>query len=221
MQRAQVIATLAVAVARAASSATRPLRVGIDGADGAGKTTTRLALAVELRLRGAHVIEASLDDFHHPRVHRYRQGRDSWRGYTDDAFDLARVRRDLLDPLGPGGDRRFRAKAHDLATDRELDEPWAHATPGAILLLDGVMLQRPELADALDLVIYLDASEAERCRRLAERDGADPDPEAPANVRYTLAHRHYQAFCRPRERAHLVVGTEDLAAPTILRGSPS
>ncbi|WP_062517733.1 hypothetical protein [Demequina gelatinilytica] len=221
MQRAQAISTLVDAVARAASSVTHPLRVGLDGADGAGKTTMRLALAVQLRLRGADVIEASLDDFHHARERRYRQGRDSWRGYTDDAFDLERVRNDLLDPLSPHGGLTFRTRSRDLATDTVLDDPWLTARPDAILLVDGVMLQRPELAGAFDRVIFLDASERERYRRMALRDGADPDPEAPSNVRYTLAHRHYRAFCRPDERADILVDHEDVDRPVIVRGAPA
>ncbi len=219
MQRAEMVAELAARAVTAASSLAHPLRVGIDGADGAGKTTMRLALAAGLRLRGAHVIEASLDDFHHPRTRRYRQGRDSWRGYTDDAFDLERVRADLLVPLGPGGSLEFRTRAHDLATDRELDEPWLTARPRSILLVDGVMLQRPELADGFDLVIFLEASEEERYRRMAARDGSDLDPEARDNLRYTLAHRHYRAFCRPLERADIVIDNESPAAPRILTGA--
>ncbi|WP_062389544.1 AAA family ATPase [Demequina iriomotensis] len=214
-----VLTALADAVATAASSLTHPLRVGLDGADGAGKTTMRGALAAELRGRGADVIEASLDDFHHPRAHRYRQGRDSWRGYTDDAFDLARARRDLLDPLGPGGNLRFRTRSLDLAADREVDDPWREARADAIVLVDGVMLQRPELAGAFDRVVLLEASEPERYRRLAIRDGADPEPEARDNLRYTLAHRHYRAFCRPVDRADIVIDNEDAAAPRILTGA--
>ncbi|WP_062465289.1 hypothetical protein [Demequina soli] len=212
-----LLAALADAVATRASSLGHPCRVGIDGADGAGKTTLRAQLAAVLRARGLPVIEASLDDFHHPREHRYRQGRDSWRGYTEDAFDIDRVRRDLLDRLGPGGSGLYRTRSLDLGADRALDEPWQLAPSRATLLLDGVMLQRPELADALDHVIFLEASEPERYRRMAARDGSDPDPEAPANLRYTLAHRHYRAFCRPLERADVVVDHEDVRAPVLVR----
>lgn len=58
-----------------------PLRVAIDGIDGAGKTTLADELAEPIRGLGREVIRASVDSFHHPREIRYRRGRLSPEGY--------------------------------------------------------------------------------------------------------------------------------------------
>ena len=77
--------------------------VGIDGADGAGKTVFADDLAVELRTMGHEVFLASMDDFHRPRALRYAQGRDSAQGFYEDSFDYATFRRVLLGPFRLAG----------------------------------------------------------------------------------------------------------------------
>lgn len=52
----------------------RIVRVGIDGVDGAGKTTLADALGPVVSGRGRPTIRASVDDFHHPRAIRYARG---------------------------------------------------------------------------------------------------------------------------------------------------
>src|SRR4051794_24988824 len=94
--------------------------VGVDGPDGAGKTWFADELAAVLRAGGRATVRVSVDGFHQRRAVRYRRGRDSPEGFWLDSFDHARLRSDVLEPLGPGGARRYRHAAHDLATDREL-----------------------------------------------------------------------------------------------------
>jgi len=95
--------------------------------------------------------------------------------------------------------------------------PWLTAAPHAILLLDGVLLQRREVVGNLNLAIYLDVPFEETYRRLAVRDGFPTDPEAPSNLRYTETQRHYQRTCTPTERAQIVVDNADPSAPRIVK----
>src|SRR3990167_1828936 len=78
----------------------RPLRVGIDGVDCAGKTTLANAMKPALEARGSNVVRASIDGFHLPRSKRYERGELSAEGYYHDSFDYASLRRYLLEPLG-------------------------------------------------------------------------------------------------------------------------
>jgi uridine kinase len=190
--------------------------VGIDGPDGAGKTVFADELADVLRAAGRPVVRVSVDDFHHPRAVRYRRGRDSPEGYWLDSFDYDRLRADVLRPLGPGGDRRFRPAAHDLRTDRELRPAAVLAPPGAIAVVDGVFLHRDELAGTWDLSVFLDVPFEVTARRMAARDGSHPDPGHPSMRRYVGGQRIYFATCRPRERATVVVDNTDLDAPRIV-----
>jgi uridine kinase len=196
------------------------VRVGIDGPDASGKTFFADALAATLRERGRPVVRVSVDDFHHVRTKRYRLGRDSAEGFWLYAFDYDRLRRDVLDPLAPGGSRRYRPRAHDLATDAVLDPEPVTAPPGAVLVVDGLFLQRDELRAAFDVTVFLDVPFAVTARRMARRDGTGDDPDGPDLRRYVEAQRIYFAACDPHARATIVVDNTDHAAPRIRRADP-
>ena len=220
--RSEVLDALADAViVRSREHKTHPARIGIDGPDGSGKTILRQELAEVLRGRGFDVIEATIDDFHQSRVVRYAMGRDSWEGYWAAAFDYERLVSDLLRPLGPRGTLRYRTKAHDLETDTPVEGGWADAAPNAILLIDGVLIQRREVVGNLNCAIYLDVPFGETYRRLAARSGFDADPDAPSNLRYVQTQRHYQRTCTPAERAGIVVDNTDPAAPRMTKNVPA
>jgi len=217
-ERSEVLERLADAVLeRSGEHKTHPARVGIDGPDGSGKTILRSELAAVLRERGVDVIEATVDDFHFPKAIRYAMGRDSWEGYWAGAFDYERLVSDLLEPLGPRGTLTYRTKAHDLATDTSVEGGWTEAAPHAVLLLDGVLLQRREVISNLNMAIYLDVPFEETYKRLAVRNGFPTDPDAPSNLRYTETQRHYLRTCTPVERAQIVVDNTDPALPRIVK----
>ncbi|HZD99561.1 MAG TPA: hypothetical protein VE132_15525 [Micromonosporaceae bacterium] len=135
--RGRLVASLGrlmVATARAARS-THPLRVAIDGSDAAGKTTPAEEIAASIGSERP-VIRASIDGFHHPADVRRRRGPMPAEGYYRDSFDIDAVVRSLLDPLGPGGDRRYRAATFDYRTEAPLDLPWRIAPDDAVLLFD-------------------------------------------------------------------------------------
>jgi len=132
-----------------------PTRVAIDGPPAAGKTTLADELAVVLREQGRDVIRATIDDFLFPRALRYPRGEYSAEGCYFDSHDYHALNRVLLDPLGPGGDRRFQHAVYDRTTDTVLPSPVTTAPADAVLVFDGVFLMRPELVDRWDLRIFV------------------------------------------------------------------
>jgi uridine kinase len=217
--RADVVAAVAKVIPSPVDSG-HPLRVAIDGIDGAGKTHLRAELAQALRDQGQTVWEASIDDFHHPRAVRHQDGHDDWKGYWHHAFNLERLTDDLLVPLGPGGDLRFRLRCHDLATDQALDdEPWQLAEGDEIVLVDGVLAQRPELRDYWDFVIFAHVGFDEAYRRMAIRDHVAVDPTHPNNARYYDAQRYYLSTHRPDRSADVLLDNSDVERLRILRGA--
>lgn len=190
--------------------------VAIDGVDGAGKTRFADDLAAVLAGRGRPVIRASVDDFHRPRKERYRRGARSPLGYWLDSYDYDALRDDLLDPLGPGGSRRYRTGIHDVDTDEPLCRAWLRAPAGAVLCLDGIFLHRDELCAMWDLSVFLDVPVAVSCARLAERDGANPDPSHPQSARYVEGQRLYLESCRPAARATVVIDNSDWRVPVVV-----
>jgi uridine kinase len=154
--RGELLDRLARAIESVAAS--HPLRVAVDGPPAAGKTTLADELALLLRARGREVIRASSEGFHLPRAQRYRRGEFSPEANYRDSFDYPALRRVLLDPLGPDGDRRYQRAVYDLDADTALSQPATTAAADAVLLLDGVFLLRPELIDRWDLSIFVSAA---------------------------------------------------------------
>jgi uridine kinase len=219
LPRSEFLARLAMLVD--ALRLDRPTRVAFDGPDTAGKTTLADELAAVLRERGRHVLRASIDGFHHPRAARYARGADSPEGYYLDSFDHDAVRATLLDPLGPAGDRRYRTAVFDHRTDRPVAAPVESAPRSALLLFDGVFLQRPELRDGFDLSIFVTVSVDEVLRRALERDvpllGARDEVERRYRTRYIPGQRLYVADARPDAIADVLVRNDDPVAPVLER----
>lgn len=194
-------------------------RVAVDGVDGSGKTVLADQLAARLVGRGRPAVRVSEDDFHRPRAERYRLGRRSPEGFFRDSYDLEVLRRDVLDPLAPDGTGRYRLAAHDLVTDTAVHPYWRWAPRDAVLLLDGLFLQRPELAGLFEMTVFVDVPFAVTFARMAARDGCDPDPEHPDNARYVHAQRYYLAQHKPRARADVLLDNTDPERPVVRRSS--
>ncbi|MCM3920430.1 uridine kinase [Frankia sp. AiPs1] len=199
----------------------RALRVAIDGPDAAGKTTLTNELADTVARRGRPVVRACVDDFHQPAAMRRQRGPVSAEGYFHDAFDYTALRRLLLDPLGPAGDRRYRDACFDHRSDTPLDRPPRRAPDNAVLLLDGVFLLREELRDCWELSLFLQISPAESLRRALRRDVALFGSPAAVRERYEArclpAQKLYQTIAAPREHADVLIDNELPDNPLVLR----
>jgi uridine kinase len=187
--------------------------IAVDGPDGAGKTRFADDLALALRRAGYEVFRASVDDFHRPRELRYLHGRYSPEGYYRDAFDYSLLRRVLLEPFRMGGSTGFQLRGFDLERDAPRESDWTTGPADAILIVDGVFLNRFELRGAWNFSIWLDATADERLARMIERDRADPDPDAESNRRYSGAQALYVRDAHPNTAASAIVDNTDPDAP--------
>lgn len=187
--------------------------LAIDGPDGAGKTTFADDLATAFERAGHAVFRASIDDFHRPRELRYRAGRLSPEGYYRDAFDYSLFRRALLEPFRMGGSAGFQLRGFDLRRDVPVESAWVTGPADAVLLVDGVFLNRPELRGAWNWSLWLDAPADTRLARMVERDGVDADPEAESNRRYSEAQRLYVRDAHPNTSADAIVDNTDPENP--------
>jgi uridine kinase len=193
-----------------------PTRVAIDGPPAAGKTTLADELAVALRAQGRDVIRATIDDFLFPRAQRYRRGEYSAEGCYFDAHDYETLNRVLLDPLGPGGDRRFRSAVFDRIADAALSPPVTTATVDAVLLFDGVFLMRPELIDRWDLRVFVSTALETTIDRAVIRErraSTRAQVERRWRERYIPSQELYFATVRPTERVDIIVHNDEPQRP--------
>jgi uridine kinase len=197
--------------------AAHPVRVAVDGPPAAGKTTMADELAVVLRARGREVIRSSIESFMLPRAQRYRRGEFSPEANYHDSFDYDALRRVLLDPLGPDGDRRYQTAVYNWHTDTALSKPVTTARTDAVLLLEGVFLLRPELTGQWDLRVFVSAAFEETLDRGRARDlarlGSIAEVERRFRDRYIPAQELYFAEARPAERADIIVHNDEPRQP--------
>ncbi len=185
--------------------------IGVDGVDGAGKTTFANELSGLLRESGLEVIRISMDHYLNPQSKRYAQGRTSAKGFFEDSYDYERFSNEVLEPLGHGGSGRYRTAAYDLDSESEVHSPWRVAPDHAVVIIDGMFIHRDELCSSKqkkvwDISIWLEVPFEESFHRMAERDvKITSDPEDPRNARYYQGQLLYLHSCDPAHRADLVV----------------
>ncbi|HTJ36465.1 MAG TPA: cytidylate kinase family protein [Dactylosporangium sp.] len=212
--RDEMIGRLAEAVGSV--TVVHPTRVAIDGPPAAGKTTLADELAGVLRDQGRDVIRATIDDFVFPRARRYPRGEYSAEGCYFDTHDYVALNRVLLDPLGPGGDRRFQHAVYDRTSDTVLSPPVATAPAGAVLLFDGVFLMRPELIDRWDLRIFVSTVLEKTVDRAVIRErrvSSRAEVERRWRERYIPSQQLYFATVRPTDHADIIVHNDEPQLP--------
>lgn len=218
--RAEVLGELAAEVLRVGRG--HPVRVAVDGPSAAGKTTLADELADVVRGRTEReVIRAGLDYFKRAPELRTTYPIESPESYYYEVYDNEAIRARLLEPLGPGGDRRYTTALRESNAVTVVDAPVRTASPQAILIADGCFLQRPELDECWDLRLYVHVSFETVLHRGTERDAAWMDsPEAAAHryrTRYIPGEQLYVDQIQPADRAQLLVSNEDPAAPVLSR----
>lgn len=139
-----------------------PFVVAIDGRSGAGKSTVARALAARL---GATVIEG--DDFYAGGV---ALRTDPPRDRARDCIDWRRLRA-AIEALRRGEDATYHAFDWD-RFDGALRPEATTLAPAPVVIVEGVYSGRPELADVVDLRVFLGVDEEDRVRRLVAREGA-------------------------------------------------
>ena len=218
-RRAEVLAELAAHLV-----ALRPGRrvvVALDGVDGAGKTVLGRELAA-LVAPHREVHRVSVDGFHRPRCAALRPGPDGRDLLPRPATTTTRSGARLVEPFR-AGEPWVRA-VHDVEREVVVDlAPEPAAGPDAVLVVDGIFLHRPELADLWDASVWVDVpfevSVPRGNARFGEVGADEADPASAVNARYVGGQRLYLAEVDPAARATWVLDNTDLAAP-VLTGSP-
>ncbi|EOP23576.1 MULTISPECIES: uridine kinase [Bacillus] len=199
---------------------THPIRVGVSGITASGKTTFANELAEEMKKRGVPVTRASIDDFHNLRAIRYAQGKESARGYYEDAHDYSAFKERLLMPLGPNGNLQYETISHNLKTDLPVQNAPLVAPPNMVLIVDGTFLLKKDVEHLFDYKIFIDTDFEIARKRGAEREteafGSYEKAEKMFLNRYHAACKMYIDEHNPKECVDVVFENSKFDDPVVL-----
>lgn len=217
MLRDELISILAISVLELKTN--HPIRVGISGITASGKTTIANELAKELQSRKKNVIRTSIDNFHHPKSIRYRQGKESAIGYYEDAHDYESFKEKLLIPLGPKGDLHFQTDSLDLERDEYVHPELQLASKDMILIVDGTFLFKKDLIDLYDYKIFVktdfELARSRGAKREEKNFGSYEIAQDMFKNRYHAACKLYLEQHLPELHADVVVHNNNLKNPTL------
>ena len=198
-----------------------PIRIGIDGVDGSGKTFFADAFAEYLQKLNRPIIRSTIDRFHNPKNVRYQQGENSPRGYYEDSFNTDKLVEKLLTPLGPNGSLKYQHSLFDYRTDSQTDVPYEIAERNAILVFDGIFLFTPKLSPFWDLRIFLDVPFETTIQRVQQRV-KDQEYLGSENIvekyktRYIPGQKIYFEESEPKKKADIIIDNTDYTNPSVL-----
>jgi hypothetical protein len=187
----------------AARSPQEHLRVAVDGAPAAAPERLADALVDPLRVRGRPAVRVRTDDFLRPASVRLEFGRTNPDTFYAGWIDEPGLRREVLDPAGPGGTGRVVTRLWNPRTDRATREPYTELPAGAVVIVSGPLLLGAGLP--FDVTVHLALSAAALDRR------TEPDQ------RWTLpAYARYADEVDPASFADVVVRLDDPRRPALV-----
>lgn len=186
------------------------VRLGIDGPVQADTDALADDLAAALAADAVPVARVRAVHFLRARSLRLEYGRDDPDAFFDGWYDWVSLRREVLDPLGPGGSRHWLPRLRDPDSDRPYRDARMDATPGTVAVVSGRFLGRWELVDAFDLLVLLDVTPPARARRVPVDEQA----------RVLPGWDRYLAECHPAERAGHVVRFDHPDRPALVGAEP-
>jgi hypothetical protein len=208
------VADAVLDLAAAARAAGHGVRLGVDSAVVADGGALADEVAGTLAAHGLAVARVRQQDFLRPRSIRLEHGGDDPDAAWERWYDDAGLRREVLDPLGPGGGQTWVESLWDAAADRASRAPRRPAPAGTVAVVDGRFLLRWELADAFDLAVHLQTSSAAQTRRT---------PDAEERARLLPSWQRYLDETDPDGRVlsggapGFVVRYEDRRRPAVVR----
>ena len=199
-----------------------PKIICIDGIDGSGKSFFAKEFCNFIRRQNKKAILCSVDNFHNPKEERYKKGKDSPDGFYLDSYNYSRFKNNLLEPFKKG-QGNYLEGIYDVSSESQIPFTLKPVPENAILVVEGIFLQRPELISYWDLKIYLDvdfevslARNIKRAKDLA-KIGTIEDIKRRYKARYMPGQKLYFQDAKPSITADIVINNNDFKTPYILQ----
>jgi hypothetical protein len=180
------------------------VRVALDGPPPTRPLELAERVADALRTRGRMAVVVSAGDFLRPASVRLEFGREDPDEFLDGWLDTGGLRREVLDPAGPGGSGRVLPRLWDAVADRAHRDRYTELPADGVVLLAGALLLGRDLP--LDLAVHLRMTPAALSRTL------------PDDAQWTLpAYGRYAEERAPEAEADLVVLSDHPDRPAVRR----
>ncbi len=198
----------------------KPVLLAINGIEGTGKTVFAGQLTDYLNSIYIKSILVGIDGFHFNKATRYRQGRDSAKGYYEDSYDeLAFVEKVLKS--SQSDDPNYTKASHDLETDEYLNLEPIKLDNDTVLITDGAYLFKANYRAHWDLKIYLKTSfDIARSRGIARDQhalGGFTQTEKKYKERYHKASEIYLKENEPEKIADLIIDNSNFEDLILLK----
>lgn len=180
------------------------LRVVVDGPSPTRPDVLAHGVIDELRARGRGGVVVDAGDYLRPASVRLEYGREDPDELLDGWLDEGGLRREVLDPAGPGGSGRVLPRLWDAAADRAFRDGYTQLPDNGVVLLHGALLLGRGLPAELE--IHLRMSPAALARTL------------PGSAQWTLpAHARYDSERDPSTGVDLLVMSDHPDRPAVVR----
>ena len=221
MDQVEIFSIIRNKIGKIRETKSKPIRVGINGIEGTGKTTFAIALVKYLNQQNCTAYHVGIDGFHFNKEVRYRQGRDSAKGYYEDSYDKnAFVEKVLL--RSQQTPPEYIEATHDLLTDAYLELPPTSLNDESVIITDGCYLFKPVFNKYWDLRIYLKTDFDTALVRGAERDkvalNGYENAKQKFKLRYHKSSKRYIAEVNPEELADIIIDMTNFENMAILSG---
>ncbi|MCA0987641.1 hypothetical protein LCM09_10085 [Alkalihalobacillus algicola] len=175
--------------------------IGIDGLSRSGKTTLVKKMRQGAPCSDREIVVIHLDDYIEVRKARYNTGHEEWVEYYRYQWDVPYLRDQLFKKVKVASELKL--KRYDEQSDSHFLEE-CPLPDAAIILIEGVFLQRIEWRDYFDYMIYLECPRGTRFLRESEET---QKKLAKFNERYWKAEDYYLEQVAPKENADLVLNS--------------
>lgn len=198
--------------------------VGVTGFDASGKTSITEEIAQVLEsANGRAVVRISIDDFYNPRA-RWQDKTDPARKWYQHGYDYKSFLDDVIAPLkaaqAAGVDAHVPLKVFDRINDVAVARTETHVPKEALVIVEGIFLARPGLADVFDHTLFVYAPIKTLLERSVARDtgrlGTSQDVFNVLRDTYLGAHRFYMDQSAPHVTADTVIDNTDFTRPVFV-----
>lgn len=193
--------------------------VAIDGFDGVGKSHLASELVSAAWEQDRPLLSLTIDRFHHPKAERVAAGRDA-EGFYRGSYRYDEFRRCVVDPVRSG--TPLTPAIWDVAADEPIHAAPVTLAGDTLVIVDGIFLQRPELADVWDATVWVDAPfevtvPRGNLRYPGDPADLDPAPFSPMYARYVGGQGLYLAEADPVAHSTWVFDNTELDNPKLTR----